>query len=590
MKKKLLYTLLFLATLSVQAQTWQWAKRGGSVLPPPNGNEKVVSMCVDPNGNVTVASLVSSSNINIDGNLKTGYSVQYPSSDIAIASFSCDGTYRWSKTIGGYNTDKIQDVGTDAEGNVYAAGTITVGVTDFGTTTTAYQAHFDTDTILPAALQSVNQYKKSMFLIKYDSIGTFKWLRMPQPDDVTNVTSISQNSSKNLQVDGLGNSYWYVYLSPGVYANGNYTVTSPGVTHHILKYDSEGNFVSGLPIDIVTTGYNDFRFTRNHINGNYYIVGGFSSLAEEGTITIGGQLMAHSKYLAAFDSTGAFLWTRTNNGNTPWEVQDFDVTFDANNDLYLTGTTLYSSPLEGPNVIDGWNGQQFVVPANNSGTFMYVVKMDTMGNTIWQTNSSSVGNAKGIAINGNEVAITGYSHSFIWQGINFIYPNNGGDGQYPFIIRFNKNTGAIIANHYLTANSVSSDYGQRILSDNVGNYLIGGSFQSTMSGFGGSITNVGGSDDFFVAKFGSASCDFLGATVFDKKATILYPNPVLNHLFINTQEVQKYQVYSILGSKISEGVLSVGSSIDCSNLTSGVYLLNLINNNGLSTTMKFVKQ
>ncbi|WP_211224076.1 T9SS type A sorting domain-containing protein [Flavobacterium tegetincola] len=34
----------------------------------------------------------------------------------------------------------------------------------------------------------------------------------------------------------------------------------------------------------------------------------------------------------------------------------------------------------------------------------------------------------------------------------------------------------------------------------------------------------------------------------------------------------------------------MGSSIDCSNLTSGVYLLNLINNNGLSTTMKFVKQ
>ena len=107
MKKNLLYTLLFLATLSVQAQTWQWAKRGGSVLPPTNGNEKVVSMCVDPHGNVTVASLVSSSNINIDGNLKPGYSVQYPTSDIAIASFSCDGTYRWSKTIGGYKNDII---------------------------------------------------------------------------------------------------------------------------------------------------------------------------------------------------------------------------------------------------------------------------------------------------------------------------------------------------------------------------------------------------------------------------------------------------------------------------------------------------
>ncbi len=82
----------------------------------------------------------------------------------------------------------------------------------------------------------------------------------------------------------------------------------------------------------------------------------------------------------------------------------------------------------------------------------------------------------------------------------------------------------------------------------------------------------------------------LGIDGFTKSKVAIYPNPVQNKLFINAQETQTYQIYSILGVKISEGVLSVGSSIDCSNLTSGVYLLNLINNNGLSTTMKFVKQ
>jgi hypothetical protein len=588
MKRTLLYTILFLTTASVHAQSWQWAKRGGSAATPPNNNEKVVSMCVDPNGNVTVASLVGSNNINIDGNLKSGYSVSYPSTDIAIASFSCDGTYRWSKTFGGFDTDRIQDVGTDADGNVYAVGTITMGVTDLGTTTTAYQAHFDTDTILPAALQSVNQCKKRLFLIKYDSIGTFKWLRMPQPDDVSFAASASQYASKNLQVDADGNSYWYVFLPPGVHANGNYAVASPGITHHVLKYDTNGNFLSGHPLAIATTGFNDYRFTRNHQNGNYYIVGGFDSLSEQGSISLGGQVVAKSKYLAAFDSTGAFLWIRTNNGNSPWEIQDYDVTFDENNDIYLTGTTLYSSPVEDPNVIDGWNGQQFS-PPNTIWPFMYIVKMDSSGNTLWQTNSN-VGNAKGIAINGNEVAITGYSHSFMWQNINFTYPNNGADGQYPFIIRFNKSTGAIIANHYLTANSVSSDYGQRIVSDNLGSYLLGGTFQSTMSGFGGSITNAGGSDDFFVAKFGTASCDFLGAPAFDKKATILYPNPVLDRLYIATQETQQYQIYSVLGAKIMEGNPNVGNGIDCSSLTSGVYLVNLTNSSGQSSTLKFVKQ
>ena len=586
MKKILLYTILFLVTTTVHAQSWQWAKRGGSAATPPNNNEKVVSMCVDTNGNVTVASLVGSNNINIDGNLKSGYSVSYPSTDIAIASFSCDGSYRWSKTIGGFNDDNIQDVGTDADGNVYAVGKITIGITDLGTTTTAYQAHFDTDTILPASLESENQYKKALFLIKYDSIGTFKWLRMPQPDDVSSIGSYSQYASKNLQVDAAGNSYWYVYLPTGIHANGNYNVTSAGITHHILKYDTNGNFVNGHAIDIVTSGFNDFRLKRNHQNGNYYIAGGYDSYSS-GSITIGGQAVANSKYLAAFDSTGAFLWLRTNNGNRPFELQDYDVTFDTNNDIYLTGSTRYSSALGEPNVIDGWNGQQFLFPP--TGVFMYVVKMDSSGNTLWQTNST-IGRARGIAVNDNEVAITGFSRSFVWQNINFEYPGDNGNGLYPLLIRFNKTTGAIIANHYLTSNTNTFDPGQRIVSDNLGSYYIGGAFQSTMSGFGGSITNVGGSDDFFVAKFGTASCDFLDAPAFDKKGSILYPNPVQNLLFIDIHEIQQYQIYSILGVKISEGILSVGSGIDCSGLTSGVYLLNLTNTSGQSSTLKFVKQ
>ena len=82
----------------------------------------------------------------------------------------------------------------------------------------------------------------------------------------------------------------------------------------------------------------------------------------------------------------------------------------------------------------------------------------------------------------------------------------------------------------------------------------------------------------------------LGTESFNKSKVKLYLNPVQNRLFIDTQETQTYQIYSILGVKISEGRLSVGSSIDCSALTSGVYLLSLTDNEGLSKTVKFVKQ
>ena len=70
----------------------------------------------------------------------------------------------------------------------------------------------------------------------------------------------------------------------------------------------------------------------------------------------------------------------------------------------------------------------------------------------------------------------------------------------------------------------------------------------------------------------------------------LYPNPVLHHLFLDIQETQQYQIHSVLGVKVSEGQLYSDTGIDCSGLTSGIYLISLTDGLGKSTTMKFVKQ
>lgn len=82
----------------------------------------------------------------------------------------------------------------------------------------------------------------------------------------------------------------------------------------------------------------------------------------------------------------------------------------------------------------------------------------------------------------------------------------------------------------------------------------------------------------------------LSTPTFQQTELRVYPNPVKNNLFVDTQEIQSYQINSVLGVKISDGILSVGSSIDCSNLTSGIYLLNLTNGLGNTSTQKFIKQ
>ena len=57
MKKILLYTILFLVTATVHAQTWQWGKRGGSTdntIFNYDSWEKIQSMATDTYGNIYI--------------------------------------------------------------------------------------------------------------------------------------------------------------------------------------------------------------------------------------------------------------------------------------------------------------------------------------------------------------------------------------------------------------------------------------------------------------------------------------------------------------------------------------------------------
>ncbi|RYY64020.1 MAG: T9SS type A sorting domain-containing protein, partial [Chitinophagaceae bacterium] len=271
-------------------------------------------------------------------------------------------------------------------------------------------------------------------------------------------------------------------------------------------------------------------------------------------------------------------------------VQDYDVACDSENNIYLTGTT-FSTNLEEPFIVDGFNGQQFSEPLLGLGPFPYLVKLDSNGNTLWQTNGNT-GRGKGITINGDEVAISGYARSFNWQTINFQYPGDipPFSGLFPSVIRFNKNTGTIIANHYLTSPGATFDEAKRITSDTKGNYFIGGSFQYQLNVAGTTLTNLGGSNDFFLAKLGTDDCDFLAREDFKDKALRFYPNPVRDRLFIELEQKANYEVYSMLGSKVLSGNLLPNGSIDVSGLQGGMYLVRLSSEDGRINTIKIIKE
>ncbi len=82
---------------------------------------------------------------------------------------------------------------------------------------------------------------------------------------------------------------------------------------------------------------------------------------------------------------------------------------------------------------------------------------------------------------------------------------------------------------------------------------------------------------------------------FNKNIFTLYPNPAQNELLItaqNTTQNLKIKIFNIEGKLLSNQTLEVANqtSIDVSSLTSGIYFLNIEDENGNTTIKKFIKQ
>ncbi|MEL0652451.1 T9SS type A sorting domain-containing protein [Algibacter sp. TI.3.09] len=101
-------------------------------------------------------------------------------------------------------------------------------------------------------------------------------------------------------------------------------------------------------------------------------------------------------------------------------------------------------------------------------------------------------------------------------------------------------------------------------------------------------TEDGDSVDCYVAELGDYT---LGTDKQEDEVTLtVYPNPVVNLLFIKTNEtLLKYQVFDVQGKLLLKSILDEGNSIDVSLLTSGMYFIDFYSENGKKQTLKFIK-
>ena len=182
MKKFILLFIIIFFAQNNFCQSYQWAKSGGGNGNPYNTKEEVKKIVVDNAGNSFIISDVSKSTnlpstILIDGVIKN-IPDTYSNTDVShglIASFDCNGVYRWSKVITGQQWGKIVDVKLDNQGNVYFIGNLPSNAF-------AINNRIENDYVFPLITNGPSpQYLcnncYSAYIAKYTNSGTFIWLK-----------------------------------------------------------------------------------------------------------------------------------------------------------------------------------------------------------------------------------------------------------------------------------------------------------------------------------------------------------------------------------------------------------------------------
>lgn len=582
MKKTILYYLLpyafYLMPFLGCAQSFQWIKDGGSAENlASNDYEQVYSIATDSQKNVYVLSKVGMSNLNVDGNPKTNY--DNPSSfptDIVLASFSCDGTYRWSKIIGGRNTEEISAVQVDSQDNVYVAGRI--ASCDNGSVSQPYPGRIENDYTFSNASNACSL----IFLAKFDINGVFQYIKRPQlPTTSSNATTYTASFNFQIQDDIL---YWFVWLPPGTYADGAFT-NSTSETHapYVLKYNLDGSFIEATQLGNIQGIFSiRLNYYRNPHNGFYYMT--FAKTSST-TFTINGQPVVNAAALVCYDNNGNFLWKKENDNNNANYMKFFGLDFDSQNNIYMAGS------MAGNNM-NSFMG--FSITILNSPAF--IMKLDaTADNLLWASHHDTLVNSGygALVYNGSEVAFTGWcgGTNFTW-GTQSIYVTAPGELQDVLLARFDSTTGSCLSLNNIPSSAGSTDRGTAITVDASGDYLVGGGFAALIYDTNGnSVTNEGGTTDFFIAKFATEPCSPLSTADFEEATIKGYPNPAVNELTVRVDEDVNYSLYTITGQIVKQGKLTATTNlIAIDELSKGCYLLKMVNGNGAVQTIKVLKK
>jgi len=569
--KAWLWTLFFIFYFpfyTITAQDFQWIKDGGSAESIDSyylSGEEVLDLVTDSQRNVYVIAPVGLSDLNIDGHPKTNWS-GYPNPvDYVLASFTCNGTYRWSKMLGGgYGGDYLKSVVVDSNDNVYVAGDFSTGYSH------NYPSRIEDDFIETGTQNN----RRFLYIAKFDTNGVFQWIVEPEEPITPNNLSLEMFMvNDTLQ--------WFVYIDSGTYANGSFVNTN-GYEIYKLSYDLNGNFLDAKAfsgVELINSFF--INIYRNQNNNSFYLMCHLGDSSSEATVN--GVDITGGVFIANWNSTGTFQWfTQSNTDVGRLFFQDMD--FDLDNNIYFLGT---ATGMGDVNFLD------FTIPETIIPNFVFKLN-PTATNIIWSTYANKSGSRSGgLMYNENKVMVTtgAFGEDFTWGNMSLSMTPNGSGERGILLASFDSQTGSTLSLNKIEGDGYSS--GNSITVDNNGDYIIGGGFGHYIYDVNGNQNfNAGGNTDFFVSKFATEACGVANVKDIDLLNISLYPNPSKNNINIKSSyPISNITIYTILGQKVITKNINLEEEtlIKTTNLSKGIYYIK-IQTETQTSTLSFIKE
>jgi hypothetical protein len=477
LKVSILLSVVLFLTLSIgQASQGSYVKTkriGGPM------RDDAYAIATDKSGNVYITGyFMGTANFGADFGT-TDNKTSAGNEDIFITKVNANGSYGWTRRIGGLSSDIGLSITTDPSGNVYITGTFQDTV-DFG-------ADFGTGDI------KTSTGYEDIFITRIHPNGSYGWSRRIGGIFVDQTYGITANTSGNVYVTG----YFGGIVDFGADFGTGDIKTATGLSDvFITRINVNGSY--GWTRRMGGTSDERGNSVTTDRSGNLYVAGRFAGTVDFGTDfgTSDNKTSDGSSdiFITKVNANGSYGWTRRIGGM----AGDYfpDINTDPTGNVYVTGS------FQGT-VDFGYDFGASDTKTSAGNEDIFITRINAHSGYGWTRRMGGASGDDGLGIvtdtSGN-VYVTGRFTGTVNFGADFGTTDNktSAGGHDIFIARINSN-GTYAWSRRIGGSSV--DWGHGIATDPSGNVYATGFFNETVNfgadfGMADTKTSSGVSDSF----------------------------------------------------------------------------------------------